>query len=682
MCDLGPGQRHASDDGTGGDDASQLAKDEAFARWFHENGGSYPKIEWPSRDTVGAVRGTTAKEDIGSGEPMLFVPQSIMISPPVCHAHPELGPVFSKHRAFFARDDDTMLAVFVMYERARGPASFWHPYLDMLPWPGSIADWDQSELEELQDLSLMQDAIMRPVKIKAKYDSLMGLLVGHHPELFSREVHTLHRFTFAWMSIQARAFGRRLPWTALVPFADCLNHTNVATKYDFDVEGTGMFRLMPTGDNCYPKGSEVFNSYGRRNNRFLLMEYGFALEKNEWDTCSVTVELSHMGKSGKQRAKEAGKAAGGAPTEGKEEGQETTAAAPGGTSSAGSAPLTPDDSAKLALLRKFSISGRRQFRLRWGRLNQDLMSFCRLKAMTGAECSDRHNALRFWSDGVSVANEIKAQDVYIAEMRARLARFATTMEEDEAILAASKAGSASPRLVAATRYRHCKKRILKNHIALVEALQPLMGLLKEQESRDLDPTDPRGLQVHYTKAYLNKLCIMASRGPSERKRLEEEERRERLEREARRAHAARMEELRRQEEEARLKSSERVVGGEDGVLEEKSRYAAGGSTGSAVDYSTEEEGAYETADEDGVSPSAVVVNPRAGASNRGRMNPYGAGAAGNAEPRPVAPAPPQVEEIVVDQQSQNTLTQLRHELAKAQAEHAAVSGRGDLGSLG
>ena len=143
---------------------------------------------------------------------------------------------------------------------------------------------------------------------------------------------------------------------------------------------------------------------------------------------------------------------------------------------------TPDDSAKLALLRKFSISGRRQFRLRWGRLNQDLMSFCRLKAMTGAECSDRHNALRFWSDGVSVANEIKAQDVYIAEMRARLARFATTMEEDEAILAASKAGSASPRLVAATRYRHCKKRILKNHIALVEALQPLMGLLKEQRA--------------------------------------------------------------------------------------------------------------------------------------------------------------------------------------------------------
>jgi len=50
---------------------------------------------------------------------------------------------------------------------------------------------------------------------------------------------------------QARAFGRRLPWTALVPFADCLNHANVATKYDFDVEGNEMFRLFPSGSNRY-----------------------------------------------------------------------------------------------------------------------------------------------------------------------------------------------------------------------------------------------------------------------------------------------------------------------------------------------------------------------------------------------------------------------------------------------
>ncbi len=48
------------------------------------------------------------------------------------------------------------------------------------------------------------------------------------------------------MTVAARAFGRRLPFTALVPFADCLNHANVAVKYDYDVDKNGLFRLFPT----------------------------------------------------------------------------------------------------------------------------------------------------------------------------------------------------------------------------------------------------------------------------------------------------------------------------------------------------------------------------------------------------------------------------------------------------
>lgn len=74
-----------------------------------------------------------------------------------------------------------------------------------------------------------------------------------------------------------------------MPFADCLNHTNVATKYDLDVASNGMFRLFPSGANAYAAGKEVFNSYGRRSNFQLLLDYGFALPENEWDY--VDVEL-------------------------------------------------------------------------------------------------------------------------------------------------------------------------------------------------------------------------------------------------------------------------------------------------------------------------------------------------------------------------------------------------------
>ena len=32
------------------------------------------------------------------------------------------------------------------------------------------------------------------------------------------------------------------------------------------------------------EGSEVFNSYGRRNNRFLLTWYGFTIPENKYDS--------------------------------------------------------------------------------------------------------------------------------------------------------------------------------------------------------------------------------------------------------------------------------------------------------------------------------------------------------------------------------------------------------------
>jgi hypothetical protein len=50
-----------------------------------------------------------------------------------------------------------------------------------------------------------------------------------------------------------------------------------------------VFRLFPTGENRYAKGTEVFNSYGRRPNDNLLIDYGFAMEDNEWDSVRAHV---------------------------------------------------------------------------------------------------------------------------------------------------------------------------------------------------------------------------------------------------------------------------------------------------------------------------------------------------------------------------------------------------------
>jgi hypothetical protein len=119
--------------------------------------------------------------------------------------------------------------------------------------------------------------------LQRHYHQKIAQLCRRHPDLFPQSLYTLDLFLFAYNSVVARAFGRRLPWSAMVPFADCLNHSNVQNKYDYNVGENGTFRMFPTDNNKYLMGSEVFNSYGRRNNITLLLDYGFALLENEWD---------------------------------------------------------------------------------------------------------------------------------------------------------------------------------------------------------------------------------------------------------------------------------------------------------------------------------------------------------------------------------------------------------------
>ncbi|TMW58694.1 hypothetical protein Poli38472_010253 [Pythium oligandrum] len=261
--------------------------EERFVQWLLDNGASFPKLEWPVL-TENGLRGAIAREEIHPNEAMLTIPQRLMISEATCWADPQLRRVYEENRDVFARDDP-VIALFLVREKLKGEESFYHPYLAILPEVINVQDWSKEELEELRDSSLAEAAARRSTEVQTFYDGIMELLDEKYPGEFPRNQYTFDRFRFAWKSIQARTFGRRLPWTSLVPFADCLNHSNVATKYDFDVDGNGSFRLFPSASNSYAKGAEVFNSYGRRPNFQLLLDYGFALEDNEWEYVEVSL---------------------------------------------------------------------------------------------------------------------------------------------------------------------------------------------------------------------------------------------------------------------------------------------------------------------------------------------------------------------------------------------------------
>ena len=113
----------------------------------------------------------------------------------------------------------------------------------------------------LQDSSLISTTRSRRNTLRNMYNTTIKPLIDKHPHILIPIHYTYDKFMFAWHSIMSRAFGRRLPFSALVPFADCLNHANIATKYDYNIDNNGVFRLFPTAGNRYAAGMHTHILY-------------------------------------------------------------------------------------------------------------------------------------------------------------------------------------------------------------------------------------------------------------------------------------------------------------------------------------------------------------------------------------------------------------------------------------
>lgn len=54
------------------------------------------------------------------------------------------------------------------------------------------------------------------------------------------------------------------------------------------------FAMFPRQKTCYRKGDQIFNSYGARDNRYLLTNYGFTLRQNKYNSLGFKVFLNYQ----------------------------------------------------------------------------------------------------------------------------------------------------------------------------------------------------------------------------------------------------------------------------------------------------------------------------------------------------------------------------------------------------
>jgi hypothetical protein len=123
------------------------------------------------------------------------------------------------------------------------------------------------------------------------------------------------RYLYSWLLVNTRTFYYTAPITpkrprpkdpnecmALNPFADYFNHACTGCVVEFSPAG---FEI--TANRVCEVGEEIYISYGKHSNDFLLAEYGFIMDENECDeVCLDELLLQEMTKEQKEMVKDAG----------------------------------------------------------------------------------------------------------------------------------------------------------------------------------------------------------------------------------------------------------------------------------------------------------------------------------------------------------------------------------------
>jgi len=254
-------------------------------------------------------RGVIASREIQLYEEIVRVPYELVMCKETAR---------TKFGAKFIPDDCSeyrAIALQLIYERFKDQEdSFWWPYIAVLPQTyqeiGAAALWSDEELDTMMEGSPMVNQSKQfKFQIVTEWKQLKENLFEKYSDQFPLEIYTLENWFWAYAIMFSRAvrldYGEKRKETeddlaqviALVPYIDLINHQPQARTYIAGItEGVDMALglsekerfVVLSSDRFYEKYEQIYVSYGQKSNAYLLMLYGFCLERNNVDHVEVT----------------------------------------------------------------------------------------------------------------------------------------------------------------------------------------------------------------------------------------------------------------------------------------------------------------------------------------------------------------------------------------------------------
>jgi len=434
----------------------------ALLQWLEEEGNVYlselsswavaPHPLAVSTETVDETtnestgRGLLARRNVNEGDELLTIPMNMCLT------------IGSARKAFGSKiiqegmNEYLAIALQLIREKyALGPKSYFKDYVGVLPEVHEVNPtftWSDEDLEFLEGSPVIAATRSMQAKLRREYDALLGGedgLIARYPKKFPAEYYTIENWVWAFTMLFSRAIRLRNlvegEALAMVPYADLINHSAFSGAYvDARQSGSWLFKdgdeeIILYAERSYRKMEQVYISYGPKSNADLLLLYGFALERNPFNSVDVTVSIA-------RRA--------------------------GSNAAAAEAADTLSEE-KRAYLEQ---SGRDQtvdFPCYADRYPIEMLQYLRLMQMTPDDTRGRPLSDFDYSRTISAANEAAVLTSIIDAVRSQLAKYPSTEEED-AILIQDKAMfkffNYNGRM--AIRHRRNEKRLLKRTVAALE----------------------------------------------------------------------------------------------------------------------------------------------------------------------------------------------------------------------
>lgn len=273
--------------------APSKAAQASFLTWLSKHNIAVPPVK--AVDFVDSGAGMMATADISSETKLVAVTRDLFLSSAMLNRTALAEPL----AAISGLTPQYKLALVLLTEAAKGPASFWHPYIDTLP---AVYDtpiyWDAEEMSELKGSNLLPLTQARQQQLKANYDQVFGYVFENFPAAVDKSVFTYERFQWAISTVWKYSFfvkdGEETV-SVLVPLLDRFNHGPVETQFRLAEDGT----LEVSTKSAFKKGEQVYVSRGPKSNLELVLDYGYALETNANDNVALNVRMTGDDRSSK-----------------------------------------------------------------------------------------------------------------------------------------------------------------------------------------------------------------------------------------------------------------------------------------------------------------------------------------------------------------------------------------------